>query len=642
MNLTSQLADLKTQSKDLPLRERAMLCCRIAKSLEKAGEYEAAFEALNEFWPDRNEPLKLDNLDDPTKAEVLLRAGALAGWLGSADQTEGSQESAKNLITNSIGVFEKLGQVEKVAEARGDLALCYWREGSYDEARVHLASALSGMGTKDPELKAVLLIRAGIIEERTQQLQEALRLYYEAAPLLEKSEDHALKGAFHNEFALLFTRLGTQENRRDYLDRALIEAAAASFHFEEAGNSRYLARVENNLGYLFFTIGQYNDAHSHLDRARHLFLELKDVGTAAQVDDTRARTLLAEGRVVEAERLVRRSVKTLERGGEQAVLAEALTTHGTALGRLGDYLRSKAVLKRAVAIAEATGDLEGAGRAQLSIVEELGDKIPTGEFVSIYRSAIELLKHSQDPPTCKRLISCAEKLLDALGPSETEDQESRDQTWEGFSLKQHVRESERAVIERALRDAGSSVARAAHLLGFKHHQSLIYLINSRHKDLLKKRSPVRKRRRHLFSKSETVTKKIVAPSPPQTGQLSVLHVEDHELVARTVADTLSSEGMHVDSCSNGSTALKILKGDKRYDVIILDNSLPGISGLELVTRLRNISKRRATPIIMLSGEDVEREAWRVGVDEFLLKPEGVNQLPSTISRLLKAQKERED
>lgn len=45
----------------------------------------------------------------------------------------------------------------------------------------------------------------------------------------------------------------------------------------------------------------------------------------------------------------------------KAVLAEALTTHGTALGRLGKYLRSRAVLERAGEVAQTTGDLEGAG-----------------------------------------------------------------------------------------------------------------------------------------------------------------------------------------------------------------------------------------------------------------------------------------
>src|SRR5216684_2371376 len=64
--------------------------------------------------------------------------------------------------------------------------------------------------------------------------------------------------------------------------------------FEQAGHHRYVARVQNNLGYLFFKIGRYNEAHDHLDRAHYLFLELKDVGTLAQVDETRARVLLAE------------------------------------------------------------------------------------------------------------------------------------------------------------------------------------------------------------------------------------------------------------------------------------------------------------------------------------------------------------
>ena len=135
--------------------------------------------------------------------------------------------------------------------------------------------------------------------------------------------------------------------------------------------------------------------------------------------------MLAQGHVAEAERLVRSAVRVLERGDQQAVLAEALTTQGIALARLGNHPRSKVLLERAIEVAETTGDLEGAGRAKLSIIEELGEKIPAKELVSIYRSAIELLKGSQDPSTGKRLITCADKLLDTLGRLEGEDQESR-------------------------------------------------------------------------------------------------------------------------------------------------------------------------------------------------------------------------
>src|SRR6185369_5092327 len=71
-------------------------------------------------------------------------------------------------------------------------------------------------------------------------------------------------------------------------------------------------------------------------------------------------------------------------------------------------------------------------------------------------------------------------------------------TFDGFSLKRYVKDAERKVIRRALREAEGSVTRAAHLLGFRHHQSLINLINSRHRQLINERSTVRKRKRTIL------------------------------------------------------------------------------------------------------------------------------------------------
>src|SRR5438046_444369 len=104
-------------------------------------------------------------------------------------------------------------------------------------------------------------------------------------------------------------------------------------------------------------------------------------------------------------------------------------------------------LERAIEVAETVGDLEGAGRAKLSIIEEFGDKIPAKELITIYRSAIDLLKSSQHPETGQRLINCADALLETLEHLEVNDQNSEEQTWEGFSFKQHVKDSERTVIE---------------------------------------------------------------------------------------------------------------------------------------------------------------------------------------------------
>jgi DNA-binding response OmpR family regulator len=109
-----------------------------------------------------------------------------------------------------------------------------------------------------------------------------------------------------------------------------------------------------------------------------------------------------------------------------------------------------------------------------------------------------------------------------------------------------------------------------------------------------------------------------------------------------VADTLTNEGTHVDSWTSGATALKILRGNAHYDLIIVDNDLSGLSGLELVRRAWSIAHRRGAPILMLSGDACEKEAWRVGVDAFFCKPEAVEQLSLTIARVLEERKERRD
>src|SRR5436853_559201 len=83
--------------------------------------------------------------------------------------------------------------------------------------------------------------------------------------------------------------------------------------------------------------------------------------------------------------------------------------------------------------------------------------------------------------TSQRLIACSQKLIAAFGGAQIgirlEDQDA-EPSWASF--KREVRRAEKALIERALRQGGGSVTKAAHLLGFKHHQSLISIINLRH------------------------------------------------------------------------------------------------------------------------------------------------------------------
>jgi transcriptional regulator with GAF, ATPase, and Fis domain len=397
----------------LSLNERAELRCLLAKELEEAGNYEAARNALGELWQRIGEHPKIEGFDQHITAELLLRAGSLAGWIGSSRQIEGAQEMAKNLISESMTVFESLGEVEKAAEAGTDLAYCYWREGAFEEARLMLRDVLGRLADTEGEVKANALVRSAIVELSANRNNEALRLLTDAAPLVGTSSSHALKGKYHTNLGIILKNLSNDEQREDYRDRALVEFAAASFHFEQAGHTRYRARNENNLGFLYFKASRFSEAHEHLDRARRLFIYLKESGSVAQVDETRARTLLVQNRNAEAERIARSAVRTLERGDERFVLAEALSTHGTALARLGHYEQACSALQRAVEVAEQAGSLDRAGQAALTMIEELGERLTLDEMQSIYNRADELLTHSTDRATLSRLRLCARQVVSA-------------------------------------------------------------------------------------------------------------------------------------------------------------------------------------------------------------------------------------
>ncbi len=440
--LSSLLSQL--ESPTLSHDQRAGLRCQIAKGLEDTGDYEDARKVMGELWQRIGERPKIEGLDQSTAAEVLLRVGVLTGWLGSKQQIADAQETAKDFISESIPIFETLGY-EKVAEAQIELALCYWRSGDYDEARLILNEVLAKL-VEDNELKARALLRLAIVEHSTNRLREEYEILIDNAELFEKITNHTLKGSYHNNLGTLWENLGKAESREDYTDRAFIEYAAASYHFEQAGHKNYHANVENNLGFLFFKAGNFKEAHEHLDRARKLAVSLKDRVQTARMDETRACVFLAEGRNVEAEETARASVTVLEQGGRQDLLAEALITHGTALARLGFYGQSYATLQQAIEVAQTAGAISYAGKAALVIMEELGEHL--------------------SPRKSKTLA--------------------------GRTLVEEVKRYEGDLIKQALILSEGSVTKAARMLGIT-HQRLIYILESRHKDLLTVRTPAARR-----------------------------------------------------------------------------------------------------------------------------------------------------
>lgn len=432
----------------LSVGRRVELCCELATEFENKGEYEEARELLSGLWPEMDQRPELAGLDQDIAAEVLLRAGVLVGFIGSHHQIADPQEKAKNLISESLTIFEARKYPRKIAEAQTELAWCYFRTGDYTEASDCLKLALKQL-PHDNDLKAKTILRMAIVEQYTGHRSEALTILTDNAALFEKIHNDTLKGCYRQTLADVLVNLWDAGGPRDYLDRSLVEYAAASYHFEQAEHKNYLANVENNLGFLLYKVNHYDQAHHHLDSARRIFVRLKDRESAAQVDETRARVLLKEKRDAEAEKLARSSVRILETSERHAFFAESLITHATALARLGQYGAALTTFRRALDLSQRLGSHNRAAEVALAVFQEMGDR-----------------------------LSVVEEQL----------------TITGRKLSEEVRALEHNLIKHALEATEGSITYAARNLGMS-YQALTYMLETRHKDLVPERSPVRHRQR---------------------------------------------------------------------------------------------------------------------------------------------------
>src|SRR5215212_6806932 len=89
--------------------EDAISRCNAAREFALSGNYGSARSALEGLWQIVGQRPHLEGLSRRAQGEVLLRSGALTGWIGSSQQLDGAQESAKDLISESLSIFSELG-----------------------------------------------------------------------------------------------------------------------------------------------------------------------------------------------------------------------------------------------------------------------------------------------------------------------------------------------------------------------------------------------------------------------------------------------------------------------------------------------------------------------------------------------------
>jgi signal transduction histidine kinase/ActR/RegA family two-component response regulator len=316
------------------------------------------------------------------------------------------------LLNGSIALFEQMRQTARASEARIELACCYFWQGLFDLARAALRDSLEILPEEHTELRSVALIRLALVEHHAGRLHDALQILNEASSLVNK-ERPWIKGRFHLELATTLKDLGLAEGQDEHFEGSLTNYQQALVEFEELGNRRYIAIVENNLGYLLLTLRRFEEAQAHLQRAIELFEEFGDQVRGAQVKETIAQLHIASSHYEQADTAIKSALNALEGSGEDALLAEALMTQGLVLCRLDHRQEAKPIIERARRVAERCGDRESAGRALLILIEEMCDQLPDDERREIGAQANQLLANSQQQATRERLRKSLEQIADA-------------------------------------------------------------------------------------------------------------------------------------------------------------------------------------------------------------------------------------
>ncbi|KAI5014107.1 hypothetical protein ZWY2020_055497 [Hordeum vulgare] len=112
----------------------------------------------------------------------------------------------------------------------------------------------------------------------------------------------------------------------------------------------------------------------------------------------------------------------------------------------------------------------------------------------------------------------------------------------------------------------------------------------------------------------------------------VLAVDDSSVDRAVISGILRSSKFRVTAVDSGKRALELLRSEANVSMIITDYWMPEMTGYELLKKVKESSKLRGIPVVIMSSENVPTRISRCleeGAEDFLLKPVQ----PSDVSRL---------
>ena len=121
-------------------------------------------------------------------------------------------------------------------------------------------------------------------------------------------------------------------------------------------------------------------------------------------------------------------------------------------------------------------------------------------------------------------------------------------------------------------------------------------------------------------------------------------VEDDPSIREIEVYALKSTGMDACGFEDGTTFWEALQ-ERQPELVLLDVMLPGIDGIELLTRMRASEQFRDIPVIMATAKGTEFDKVQsldLGADDYLVKPFGMMEMVSRVKAVLRRSRPRQD
>jgi CheY-like chemotaxis protein len=119
--------------------------------------------------------------------------------------------------------------------------------------------------------------------------------------------------------------------------------------------------------------------------------------------------------------------------------------------------------------------------------------------------------------------------------------------------------------------------------------------------------------------------------------LSILIAEDNYINQKLLLDVLATQGYKCDAVSNGYEVIETVQ-KKKYDLILMDIQMPGMSGEETMKQVREMKQEESPKIIAVTAYAMADDRDKLiegGMDGYISKPFRVEELISEIRKVVK-------